>query len=183
MPRPNPQSVLAQKEIDLRPSTKAALKLYATGAAKTITEAARAMGMTPGSVYAAHASKTGRELMTRLEADVDERAIDTAKLISMLSVKAVVKLDALLSAGSEAIQLAAAKDLLDRNPATSKTQKVAVEGFSIGEQDAQRLAEALVEASGVRQRMGDSGKKDLLAIAGGGVEVVSVPASPKIEGL
>lgn len=191
MPRPNPASALAQREMDLRPATKRALQMYATGAAKTIGEAARAVGMAPGSVYVAHASKTGRELMANMDEKIETRAVDVTKLIADLSEKAVNKMAHLMErGGSENIQLMAAKDLLDRNPVTSKTQKIQAEGLTMGAAEAQALAAALIEASGVRERTKESGKQNLLAIAS--ADVVSVasatpsrPAQPAtiVEGL
>lgn len=181
MPRPNANSAIAMRRQDLRPATKQALRLYGTGAAKTIADAARAVGMAPSSVYVAHRTLTGQELMADLEAKVEGRAVDVSKLIASLSEKAVNKMAHLMEkGGSENIQLAAAKDLLDRNPETSKTQKFQAEGFSIDEAAAKALAAVLVESAGVRSRVGDAGKRDLLAIAGGG-EVAPATEKVKVE--
>jgi len=162
--------------------------MYATGGAKTIGDAARAYGMAPGSVYIAHRTRTGQELMAETERMLEGKAVDVSKLIAALSQKAVEKVAHLMSfAGSEVIQLSAAKDLLDRNPVTSKTQKIQVEDFTLGEGDAKRLAAAVVEAAAIRTSVGDAAKKDLLAIAGGGVETIELlpvgVVNPNIEGL
>lgn len=172
MPRPNPLSALANTRRQFRPATSAALKMYASGGARTIREAANAYGLAASSLYVAKRSIEGQMLMEGIQDKVEERAIDATALIAKLSVEMVNKVATLArSAGSENIQLAAAKDLLDRNPETSKTQKVALEGFSIGQDDAKHLAEAMVRAAQVRAGVGDRAKGDFLKIVGPGTEV------------
>lgn len=172
MPRPNASSALAQRRQDLRPATRAALKLYAMGGAKTIPEAAAIYGLAPISLYIAKRTLDGQEIISQMDAAVTEKAVDAAALIEQLSVKMVQKVaDLALKGGSEGIQLAAAKDLLDRNPSTSKTQKVAVEGFSIGPDDAKHLASAMVAAAEVRRSVGDTARGNTLKLVGPGTEV------------
>lgn len=168
MPRPNAASAIAQREIDLRPATKQALRLYATGAVKTLAEAARATGIAPGTAYVAHASATGRREVARVDNNQVEKAVNVSQLIASLSTKAVEKVATLMEKGSsEGIQLRAAQDLLDRNPETSKTQKVQVSDLTMQDKDAKLLAAAMVEAAKLRALHAETSRRDTLAIAEG----------------
>lgn len=105
--------------------------------------------------------------MAEMSEQQQVKAVNVSALIASLSEKAVRKISTLMDkGGSEAIQLAAAKDLLDRNPETSKTQKVQVDDLTIMNQDAKLLAAAMVEAARLRNNLGDSPTRDTLAIAG-----------------
>lgn len=79
---------------------------------------------------------------------IEAKAVDASALIRQLSTKAVETVAALMRfSENERIQLDAAKDLLDRNPETSKTQKVDVSGaFAISNADTRALLDALFES-------------------------------------
>ena len=95
------------------------------------------------------------------------KAVNVSALIASLSIKAVEKLSDLMEkGGSENIQLAAARDLLDRNPETSKTQKVQIDELTIKDTDAKLLAAAMVEAATVRRAHAVASMQDTIAIAG-----------------
>lgn len=150
---------------------KLAIRAYATGSVKTVSEAAQMFGLNPMSVYQAKRSLDGQELMEQVDNDVGKRSVDVSALIASLGEKAVNRIGMLMQhAESEAVQLAAAKDLLDRNPVTSKTQRVQAEGFTLGDGEAKHLAAALMQAVEIRNRVGEAAKLDVMAIA----EVVSI---------
>lgn len=165
MPRPNAGSAIRQQTRDLRPRTKAALRLYASGATKSIAEAARVVGASPSSVYVAHCTLTGQELVNSVDARIEEKTIDMAELLKRLGREAVLKTAALMrEAGSQNIQLAAARDLADRSPETSKIQKIQVEPFTLDPAAGKALAAALVESAMVKEKFADASTKDLIKV-------------------
>ncbi len=165
MPRPNENSAIRNQRRDLRPRTRAALRLYATGATKSIAEAARAVGASPASVYVAHCTIDGQAIVNGVDKSVEEKTIDMAALLKKLGQKAVLKIETLMNtAGSENIQLAAARDLADRSPETSKVQKIQVEPFTLDPDAGKALAAALVEAAMVKGKFADQSKQDLIKI-------------------
>ena len=151
----------------LSPRVKMGLQIYASGAAKTVKEAAEIVGLT--SVHLGNVKNIGggQELIERMQDKIEDAAINTSALLQSLGVEAVHKLAKLMrTAGSENIQLAAAKDLADRSPETSKTQKIQVDSFSINGEDAKHLAEAMIRARESRevwsgQTQGDFVKVDM----------------------
>jgi hypothetical protein len=172
VPRPNPESANRKRTPDLRPRTKAALRLYASGATKSIAEAARAVGASPASVYVAHGTITGQALVNDVDSRIEEKTIDMAELLKRLGREAVLKTANLMrSAGSENIQLAAARDLADRSPETSKIQKIQVEPFTLDPLAGKALAAALVESAMVQSKFAEGSKKDLIKIESVGYEV------------
>ncbi len=128
------------------PKTKMALKLYVSGAARTQAEAAEIAGCHKQSVTLARNTPTGRALERAFEHGVMEKAMSLSAVIEKLSAKALTVMEDLIEHGStEEIQFKAAKDVLDRNPETSKTNKVQVESFTLSGRDAKEIAAALAE--------------------------------------
>lgn len=74
-----------------------------------------------------------------------------AAVIQGMSEKALERMNTLMDSNSEKIQLDAAKDILDRNPETSKTRKVQVESLSLTGRDVQSLAAALTRGAELKQ--------------------------------
>lgn len=131
----------------LSPRVQMGLQVYASGAAKTVKEAAEIVGLTAVHLGNVKNKGGGQELIDRMQGKIEDAAVNTSALLQTLGVEAVHKLASLMrTAGSENIQLAAAKDLADRSPETSKTQKIQVDSFSINGEDAKHLAEAMVRA-------------------------------------
>lgn len=151
----------------LSPRVKMGLQIYASGAAKTVKEAAEIVGLSQVHLGNVKNLGGGQELIDRMQGKIEDAAVNTSALLRSLGVEAVHKLAALMrTAGSENIQLAAAKDLADRSPETSKTQKIQVDSFSINGEDAKHLAEAMIRAQQSRevwsgQTQGDFVKVDM----------------------
>lgn len=130
----------------LPPRTKMALKLYVSGAARTQKEAAEVAGVTQATVSNARRSLTGRRYEESFDSQVQERAVSLSAVIAKLSEKALGVMEEQITNGSsEDVRFKAAKDILDRNPETSKTNKVQVESFTLSGRDAKELAMALAE--------------------------------------
>lgn len=137
---------LAKDTHNFTPKTKLALKLYVSGAARTQEEAAAIVGCHKQSVSNMRRTKTGREFEDGFDSGVTERMMSLSAVIDRLSKKAVVVMEDLIDNGStEDVRFKAAKDILDRNPETSKTNKVQVESFTLSGRDAKELALAMTE--------------------------------------
>lgn len=130
------------------PRTKMALTLWVSGAARTQKEAAQIAGVSQGTVSIARHRESGQELEETFNTGVMERAMSLSAVIAKLSEKALKVMDEQITNGSsEEVKFKAAKDILDRNPETSKTNKVQVESFTLGNKDAKEIAAALTEGA------------------------------------
>jgi hypothetical protein len=129
-----------------------ALRLYETAAVPTLGQAADEVGLARATLYGTRARRKLDilKIASRLQRHMDTQAATASAIIEQLSTVAASKLGTLLVTGSERIQLDAARDILDRNPATSKTQKIQVDSLSIASHDAKRLADAMIESSRIR---------------------------------
>lgn len=97
-------------------------------------------------------------------------------VIARLSAKALdVMEDQINNGTTEEVKFKAAKDILDRNPETSKTNKVQVESFTLAGRDVQALATALAEG---RRAL----PTDAEVVSGDFVKVEEVHARPSIMG-
>lgn len=115
--------------------------------------------------------------MNSVDQAIEEKTIDMAELLKRLGREAVLKTATLMrSAGSENIQLAAARDLADRSTETSKIQKIQVEPFTLDPDAGKALAAALVEAAQVQTKFADASTRDLINI-----ESTSYTALPPME--
>lgn len=124
-----------------------ALKLYVSGAVRTQREAAAAAGVSAQTVSNARRSAAGQAFESTFDTQVQERAVSLSAVIAKLSEKALDVMAEQIEHGStEEVKFKAAKDILDRNPETSKTNKVQVESFTLSGRDAKDLAAALAQA-------------------------------------
>ena len=152
------------------------LKLYVSGAVKTQREAAAAVGVTAQSISNARRSLTGKSFEKGFDTEVTERSMSLSAVIAALSVKALDVMEEQITNGSsEDIRFKAAKDILDRNPETSKTNKIQMESFTLTGRDAKELAAALAEGR-ILQPM------DMQAMTGDVVRVAEVAERPSIMG-
>lgn len=144
-----------RREYDGNPAIRLAVRALASGAVRTKKEAAMLAGVSVGYFSALTAdvapSASLTELMTEIEQQIHDRTIQLSTVISLLSREAVEKaLDIMRSSKSEALQLKAAQDFMDRDPTLSKTQRHIVTSFSLDGQDAKELAAVLVETAAMR---------------------------------
>ena len=158
------------------PRTKMALKLYVSGAVRTQREAAEIAGVTQATVSNARRSLNGKAYEESFDSQVMERAVSLSAVIAKLSEKALnVMEEQILHGTTEEVKFKAAKDILDRNPETSKTNKIQVESFTLSGRDAKELAAALAEG-----RM--ASHLDAEVSSGDFVKIEEVPVRPSLMG-
>ncbi len=158
------------------PRTKLALKLYVSGAVRTQKEAGDIYGLSQTAVSLARRSVSGQALESDFEAKVTERAVSLSAVIAKLSEKALKVMDDQITSGSsEEVKFKAAKDILDRNPETSKTNKIQMESFTLTGRDAKEIAAALAEGRRLHEL-------DAEVATGDFVRVQEVPQLPSITG-
>lgn len=156
---------------NVRPShrVKMALRLLVTGACRTKREASEAAGLHPQYLTMLTAPGGGsdpvKEMMADIEQMMNDKTVDMSIVIQKLGRLGVGKMAQLaLMGGNERIQLDAAKSLADRSPETAGIQKVQVDPFSLGAQDAKMLAAALVESAALRNKFADVAENGLVEI-------------------
>jgi len=153
-----------------------ALKLYVSGAVRTQREAGQIAGVTASTVSNARRSVAGRKFEESFDSGVTERAMSLSAVIAKLSEKALNVMEEQITNGStEEVKFKAAKDILDRNPETSKTNKIQMEAFTLSGRDAKEIAAALTEGR-LLQAM------DAEVAEGDFVKVDEVPQRPSITG-
>ena len=158
-----------RKEYEGNPALRLAVRALASGAVTTKKEAAALAGVTPEyfsqlTAYVAP-SKALMELMAEVEQKIADKTIDLSATVRLLSREAVGKaLDIMRESKSEALQLKAAHDFMDRNPEISKTQKHIVTTFSLDGQDAKELAAVLVESASARGQFPEVEEGDFVAV-------------------
>lgn len=147
-----------------------AARLYASGAVKTKREAAEAVGLDPQYFYQISRPAVSNPEVTSIVGEIDhaiqDKTVALSTVIALAARKAVQRVNALMDSANEHIQLKAATDILDRNPETSKTQKVLSASFSIEGKDAAEIAAALVRSAQLREKYSDVGKGDFIRIEG-----------------
>ena len=135
----------------LTPRVKHACRLYASGAVATKSEAADAVGLNP--TYFSVITQPGHkrampeaiQLIDEIQQKIEDKTVDLSSVVQLVSREALQEVRNLMKESkNEAIKLKAASDILDRNPETSKTQKIQATSFSLGAEDAKQLAHALV---------------------------------------
>jgi excinuclease UvrABC nuclease subunit len=100
-----------------------------------------------------HSNPLAQQELKRVMADVDAATVDMGKVLHLLSVRAVAKLEETMeSASNETLRFKAAQDLADRGPQTSKVQRHQVETWSMSSDDAKAIADAMVESAQIRQQ-------------------------------
>jgi hypothetical protein len=159
MPLPFQRDQLAQSTRELKdradqfrlsPRVKLALRMYAYGACKTLTEAAEAVGLNIGYLSIMHNSVPGQEFMKSAEAILEEKALEGTALMDALGRRGLEIIAQIAESGKkEDNQLRAAVDLADRSPTYSKVQKHQIEAITLTGRDAKMLAEALVAGKSV----------------------------------
>lgn len=136
----------------LSPRLRHALELYHSGAVRTQKEAAAIVGVCPQNIgRVVRHSEAGRQFVQEFNGEIRRKVVDMAAVIQGMSEKALERMNTLMDSNSEKIQLDAAKDILDRNPETSKTRKVQVESLSLTGRDVQSLAAALTRGAELKQ--------------------------------
>lgn len=155
------------KWINHSPRVKMALRLYGSGAAHTQEEAARIAGCNRYWLSQARQLPAGRALMDEIEQGLQKKTIGLSAVVSALSHQALAKVAQLMDKGStEAIQLNAATTILDRNPETSKSNRLQVESFTLSGRDAKGLADAMVEAARVHEEFKNEVAGDFVRVDG-----------------
>lgn len=140
---------------DLNPRVRMALRMYAFGACKTLTEAAEVCGLSVGYLSLKKNSPAGEKYMEKAQQILDDKTASTSQIIDRLGRRAIeVIADRMEKTDDPRLQLRAAIDLADRAPDTSKIQKVQVESFTLAGKDAKALAEALVAGKSVSEMFG-----------------------------
>lgn len=135
----------------LTPRVKHACRLYASAAVPTKQEAAEAVGLNPSYFNVitqpghAKANPEAIALIDEIQRRIEDKTVDLSAVVQEVSREALGVVRTLMKdTKNEAIKLKAASDILDRNPETSKTQKIQASSFSLSGEDAKSLAAALV---------------------------------------
>lgn len=165
-----------KEQHDFTPRTKMAMKLYATGAVRTQKEAAEIAGIHPTYLSIVKNTPTGERYFEQTDSQIQERAVSLSAVIAKLSEKALKVMEEQIKNGStEEVKFKAAKDILDRNPETSKMNKVQVEAFTLSGRDAKEIAAALAEGRALTAL-------DEQVAEGDFVKVEEVPVRPELMG-
>lgn len=137
---------------NLSPRAKMALRMVVLAGMKNI-DAAKAAGLHPAYIPQLKASNPGKQFVSDLDDQLNEKSLETTVLMDRLGREALHRLATLMRHCEQpGIQLRAAMDLADRAPATSKVHKHQVESFTLGSADAKEIAAALVESASRRQQ-------------------------------
>lgn len=144
---------------------KMAIRLYVTGACKTLKEASEAAGLHPMYLQYLIKSPAGQEYAIEHDTKIDNASVNLSTLIASLGQEAVATITTVMRhAEKPEVRLKAATDLLDRNPVTSKIQKHQVEQFTLNGRDAKALADALVESARVVDMFPEAATGDFVKI-------------------
>lgn len=151
------------------PRAKMAARLYASGAVKSKKAACEAVGLNPSYLSTLSREVVNHPEIASIIGEIDhaihDKTVAMSTVLALMARKAVEKVNKLMDSQNEHISLKAASDVLDRNPETSKTQKLQVTSFSLDGQDAKDLAAALVRGAEVREKFAEIGKGDFVKIA------------------
>jgi hypothetical protein len=135
------------------------------------------MGVTEQAISMAMNTTIGRRYVQSLDELLTQEYATAQEAIQAASMRAVQIVGGLAeNSPSDTIKLKAAADLLDRNPATSKTQRVAVESFTIGAKDAKAIAESLVAARGLREQFAEAAEGDYIRVKDSTAPLALIPA-------
>lgn len=131
---------------------KLAIRLYVSGSVKTQAEAAEMAQVSPGAFNVAmNMSEDGRRITSEVDRMVADKTVALSAVIQLASRRAASRMAELVESANEHVAQKAASDLLDRNPETSKTQKIQATSFSVDSNDIQVMAAAMVESARLRQ--------------------------------
>lgn len=155
----------------LTPRVKHACRLYASAAVPTKKEAAEAVGLDPSYFNVitqpghAKAMPEAIALIDEIQQKIEDKTVDLSSIVQLVSREALDEVRTLMkNTKNEAIKLKAASDILDRNPETSKTQKIQASSFSLSGEDAKSLAAALVMSAKAQASMGGPVTGDFVRI-------------------
>lgn len=164
MPTTKPQDELAEstkrvyemlQRSDLNPRVRMALRMYAFGAVKTLSEAAEVVGISVSWLSQKKNSPAGEAYMESAQQILDDKTANTSEILNRLGRRALEVIGGFVEdTGDKKLQLRAAIDLADRAPDTSKVQKLQVESFTLAGRDAKAIAEALVAGKSVNEMFG-----------------------------
>lgn len=146
-----------------------AARALASGAVTSKKQAAHLAGVTPEYFSQLTANVSPSEPLMKLMAEVEQKiadkSVDLSSIIRLLSREAIDKaVQIMRGSKSEALQLKAAHDFMDRNPELSKTQKHIVTSFSLDGQDAKELAAVLVETAAMREAFTEVEEGDYVTV-------------------
>lgn len=134
------------------PRIRMAMRLYATGAAKTKKEAAEMAGISvPWFVAMSNHNLPTSKLRDDTDEMIQDESVQMSVVLQKLGREALGRVRELSRSQNEHVALKAATDILDRNAETSKVQKLDITSTQIDSKDAKALAEALVKAAEVRR--------------------------------
>lgn len=160
----------------LTPRVKLAIRLYASGTAKTQSEAAEMAGVALINMNTAiNHTDEGRRIVSDVDRMVEDQTVSLNAIIQTASRKAAAKMAGLLDSDNETIVQKAAADLLDRNPESSKNVRVTSTPFSLDNRDVTALAASIVEAAHVRQAHAKLAAADFVEVN------IEEDVAPKVE--
>jgi hypothetical protein len=158
MRHPNTARQLLPHETRIKPLTprvKLAARLYATGAAKTKRQAAEMAGLSPSVFYITSTTEPQvSDLILEIDREMAAEHVNMAKLLEKAGRRAVRNVFKLMeTSNDEKIQLAAAKDLADRSPETSKVTKVDLSvSVPISQDQFEAMRKAMLESANLAQQ-------------------------------
>lgn len=138
----------------MSPRLRQAVRLYASGATRTQKEAAEIMGVSRvGLGRILRYTPVGKNEVALIDSEIRRRVVDLSAVIEGLGQRAIARVAALMD-GTDVkhdVQLRAAQDILDRNPATSKTRRLQVESLSLTGKDVQTLVRAMTSSAELKR--------------------------------
>lgn len=167
-PRPHWTEAVRRRR-ELSPRLKMAIRLYTTAAVPTKAEAARAVGLSPATLYIATSPRMNDAQVVQLQQTTDEliqdRSIDVSVLIEKLSRRGIEVMGSLMEhSGKDEVRLSAARDLADRGKRTAKITKFQVEPAMLDQNQADVLATALVRAAAARRAGAEAATGDYIKV-------------------
>lgn len=152
----------------ISPRLRMAAKLYHSGIAKTLGEAAKMASLAPATLYAMNISDNEEfnRICTVADKERDIATGDISLVLQRLGRNALTTIEELRAKSeSESIRLKAAIDLADRSPETSKITKLQVASLSMDGKDVESLTKALVEAEHVRAKYAEVATGDFVRVS------------------
>ena len=137
----------------LSPRVKLAIRLYGSGAVRTMSEASVAAGMSKQGLYfRKHQDRRMDIYLHQLEKQIHDGTVDMSQVLQRLGRQAIVNIAHLGTvAQKEDVRLRANQDLADRSPETAKTHKVKLEeDIHITPKAIENLQKALLESAASR---------------------------------
>jgi hypothetical protein len=152
---------------EMPPRLRNAIRLYESGATRTMADAARVAGISANNFSGVRKyNPMARAEVDRIRADINTGVVDMSSAIARLGRLGVGKIAELMeTAAKEEIQLKAAQDLADSSHETSKTHKVALEGdVTLPASTVNDLARALIEQAARREKFADAASGDYIKV-------------------